>query len=107
MQMPMCMGPPVAGIGGTVPQAPVVRRRCGATTATRTSEEDALREEGRDDPVGYIDDFADLEIHRHAAENVGLLAREPALFDEVVDHVANRLLRRAVEVGAVGRGREV
>src|SRR5436190_3948858 len=39
-----------------------------------TSYEDRLGQERRHDPVGRVDDLADLEIDGHAAEHVRLLA---------------------------------
>src|SRR5262249_19645633 len=68
------------------------------------SREDGFGEKRRDDPVRRVDDLADLQIDGDAAENIGLLAAEPALLDEVLDHVADRLLGVGEEIGAVRRG---
>ena len=47
---------------------------------------------GGDDPVRGVDDLADREIDGHAREDIGLLAAEPALLHQVIDHVADGLL---------------
>ena len=65
--------------------------------------EDRLRQERRDDPVRRVDDFADAEVCRDARDDIGLLAREPVLRHQVLDQVADGLLGRQEEVGAVGR----
>src|SRR5882672_478081 len=64
--------------------------------------EDSLGEKRRHDPVRGVDDLADLEIDGDAAEDVGLFAAEAALFDQVVDHVADGLLGAGEEIGTVG-----
>src|SRR5258705_11697163 len=69
---------------------------------SRASDEDRFGQERRDDPVGRVDDLADLEIDGHAADDVRVLAAEPALGREMVDHVADRLLSAHEEVGARG-----
>src|SRR6202795_4998167 len=65
------------------------------------SDEDRFGEECGDDPVGHVHDLADLEIDRDTRDHVGLLAREPAFLDQVIDHVADRLLGRGKEIGTV------
>src|SRR5215467_4790568 len=67
------------------------------------SREDGFGEKRRHDPVRRVDDLADFQIDGDAAEDVRLFAAEPALLDEVLDHVADRLLGVGEEVGAVGR----
>ena len=83
-----------------------MKSRAAARIATRLPE-DRLRQERRDDPVRRVDDLADPEVRRDARDDVGLLAREPALRDQVVDQVADGLLGGQEEVGAVGRRREL
>src|SRR5437879_3904114 len=72
----------------------------------RASREDGFGQERRDDPVRRIDDLADLEIDGHAAEDVRLLAAEPALRRQMLDHVADRLLSAGEEVGPGRRRHE-
>src|SRR4029077_7161249 len=74
----------------------------GAARA-RDSREDGFGQTRRHDPVRRVDDLADLEVDRDAAEDIGLLAAEPALLDQVVDHVADRLLRVGEEIRPVRR----
>src|SRR5215467_11120122 len=72
------------GAAGAVPAPGAVTR--GRLMRPR-SREDALGDEGGHDPVRGVHDLADLEIGGHAADDVGLLARESALAYEVIDHV--------------------
>src|SRR5882724_13589496 len=87
MKTPWCMTPPR-----------------GCVARERSSREDGLGKKRRYDPVGRVDDLADLEVDRDAAEDVGLLAAEPPLLDEMLDHVADRLLSAGEEIRAVCRG---
>src|SRR5215471_562138 len=94
----------------------VEKRRNGATgaaprpgamvraTLMRRSRENALGNEGGHDPVGCVDDLADLEVGGHAADDVGLLTRESALAHEVIDHVEHRPLGGGEEIGTVRGG---
>src|SRR4030095_3159529 len=50
-----------------------------ARSDRRRSYEDRLGQERGHDPVGRIHDLADLEVDRHRADDVSLLAAEPAL----------------------------
>src|SRR6266508_4024177 len=74
---------------------------------TLDSDEDIFGQEGRNDPVGRVHDLADLEVGGDRAEDVSLLARESALGDQVLDHIARGLLGRREEIGAVGGGGEM
>src|SRR5206468_10596648 len=74
----------------------------GAARA-RGSREDGFGQTRRHDPVRRVDDLADLEVDRDAAEDIGLLAAEPTLLDQVVDHVTDRLLCVGEQIGAVRR----
>src|SRR4029450_10077375 len=49
--------------------------------------EDVQGQERRDHERRHVDHFADLEVHGHAADGVGLLAGPAAVVLEVVDHV--------------------
>src|SRR6266508_5961547 len=74
---------------------------------TLDSDEDIFGQEGRNDPVGRVHDLTDLEVGGDRAEDVSLLARESALGDQVLDHIARGLLGRGEEIGAVSRCGEV
>ena len=63
------------------------------------------REECGDDVVGLVDDLADAEVDRGSADAVSLLAREPALGDEMVEHVAHRVLGIGEQIRSM-RGRD-
>lgn len=74
---------------------------------TRPSSEDAQGQIGRDDPVRSIHDLADLQVNRRSTEAKGLLSRHVVLGRQVIDHVANGLLRIGKEVRAVRRCHEI
>src|SRR4051794_14354391 len=69
--------------------------RCSSSVAP----EDGVGHEAAHDPVGRVDDLADLEVAGQRAEDVGVRAREAALAAEVVDHRPDRGARRLHEVG--------
>src|SRR5687767_8321059 len=79
-------------------------RRGAMSSFTATLSEDRFGQKGRHDPVRRVDDLADLQIDRDRRHDVRLLAAEPALLYEVVDHVADRLLGGGEEVGTVRGG---
>src|ERR1051326_9455168 len=54
----------------------------------------AQRQIGRYNPVGRINDFADLQVHSSPAEAIGLLACHVMLAGKVVDDIADGLLDR-------------
>ena len=69
--------------------------------------EDGLRQQRADDVLTGVDDLGDLEIDDQAAEHVGILAPEVVAARDVVDHRADGVLCRDVEVPAdAGRGIE-
>jgi hypothetical protein len=61
------------------------------------------RQEGGDEPVGGINDFADAQIDGDAAQGICLMAGQVVVSGEVADHMANRVLCRHVEIWAVSR----
>ena len=67
-------------------------RRTSADGPFSAACEDRFGQRGGDDPVRGVDDLADREIDGHAREDIGLLAAEPALLHQVIDHVADGLL---------------
>src|SRR2546426_5844371 len=66
---------------------------CPRLAGANGSTEDGFGEECGDDPVGSVHDLADAQIDAHARQDIGLLATQPALSHQVVDHVADGLLR--------------
>ena len=64
----------------------------GTSAAAFTlSLEHLFEEDGADDEVGRVDDLADLQVYGNAAYDVGLVAGEAALAEEV-DHLQEGVL---------------
>ena len=73
-------------VDGDGHQSPPFRRYVAWSWTAVLGVEDLEREEGGDHEVGDIDEFADLEVDGHGADDVGLLAGVAA-FHEEIDHV--------------------
>src|ERR1041385_1728822 len=66
----------------------------GSYSTSPDSDEDVERQERRDHDVGYVDDFADRQVDRDAADRVCLLAGEAAIVDQMVDHREEGIARQ-------------
>src|SRR5690242_15365598 len=65
---------------------------CGSGPARQLPlAEDAQRQVEAHSPVRLIDDLADAQVARQAAENVGILAAQPVVGLQPVDGVAHRV----------------
>jgi hypothetical protein len=54
------------------------------------SAENGFREIERNDPIGLVDDLADLQARAHAAQHIRLCTRQAVFCRNQVDHVTDR-----------------
>src|SRR5262245_31789560 len=69
---------------GAIGSVAAVIAGSGRADQVSSAPEDRLGQEGGDDPVRRVDDLADLEVGRHRADHVRLLAAEPVVLHDLL-----------------------